>query len=313
MTGLFTLGETLGLITPTRIGKLRHQRSLDLSIGGSESNTAIAVARLGGDSTWLGRVSADGLGELVLGTIRAEGVRVIPVPDPGPMSLMLKDTSSALRTNIHYWRSNGPGSRLTPEDIPEEHLRASQVLHITGITPALSESARATVFTAIDIAAEAGVTISIDVNYRSTLWHKDQAEPVLQDLSRRANILFVGDDELTLLGVGTENNHTAATHLSALGPQEVIIKRGANGAMVLHDGQLTEHAGLTVPVIDTVGAGDAFAGGYLAEVLRGVPTAERLATGVACGAWAVTANGDWEATPLRTDIEDIRKGPQVVR
>ncbi|CAH0136967.1 sugar kinase [Microbacterium sp. Bi128] len=313
MSGVFTFGETLALLTSPKIGALSHQRSLDLSIGGAESNAAIAVSRLGGESTWLGRISPDSLGELVHNSIRAEGVRVIPVRDDGPMSIMLKDRRSAIGTDIHYWRQTGPGSRLTPEDLPEGDIRDSHVLHFTGITPALSVSARATTFAAVEIAAEAGVTVSFDVNFRSRLWSRHDAAPVLRDLARKADIVFVGDDELHSLVDGEDDLAGAASEISAWGPHEVVIKRGALGAVVFADGIATERPAPAVPVVDTVGAGDAFAGGYLAELINGNDIGTRLATGVACGAWAVTGAGDWEAAPRRSDLSRLTSAGAVVR
>jgi len=313
VSGLFTFGETLALLTSPKIGALSHQSSLDLSIGGAESNTAIAVSRLGGLSTWLGRISTDSLGELIHNSIRAEGVRVLTVNDPGPMSLMIKDRRSAISTDIHYWRQIGPGSRLSPNDIPEDELRHSQVLHITGITPALSDTAREAVFAAVEIAADAGVTVSFDVNFRSRLWSREQAAPVLRDLARKADVIFVGDDELHCLIDTTADLAIAAAEISSWGPREVIIKRGSQGATVFTDGTITERPALTVPVLDTVGAGDAFAGGYLTELMLKRDIDTRLATAVACGAWAVTGAGDWESTPRRSDLSRLASLGGVVR
>lgn len=313
MTGLFTVGETLALLTSPKVGPLSHQRSLDLSVGGAESNTAIAVARLGGKSTWCGRISSDGVGELVHNSIRAEGVHVIPVTDPGPMSLMLKDRRSAVVTEVQYWRRTGPGSRLHPSDLPEDEIRAAKVLHVTGIPAALSESARATIFAAIEIAAAASVPVSFDVNFRAKLWSAEEAAPVLTDLARRADILFVGDDEVHTLLDNHDDVTATAQHLASWGPREVIVKRGAHGATVLADGIVTSLPAPRVPVVDSVGAGDAFAGGYLAELLVDADVRTRLATGVACGAWAVTGAGDWEAAPRRSDLAQITSAGGVTR
>jgi 2-dehydro-3-deoxygluconokinase len=312
MTGLFTFGESLGLLTPPAVGPLRTHGALRLSFGGAESNTAIAVARLGGDATWSGRIASDGLGDLIQTSLRGEGVTVLAVRDGGTTSLMLKDRRSALRTEVRYWRGEGPGSRLHPDDIPADDLRRHRVLHVTGITAALSAGARDAVYAAVEIAKAADVDVSFDVNYRSALWHRATAAPVLRDLAARADILFVGDDELELL-TDTDDLEIAAKELSERGPREVIIKRGEEGALLWAEGRHLPISSVAVPVVDTVGAGDAFAGGYLAELLRGAPVAERLGTAVRCGAYAVTVPGDWEAAPTRDDLADLDGEARVVR
>jgi 2-dehydro-3-deoxygluconokinase len=286
---------------------------LNLSVGGAESNTAIAVARLGGKSTWLGRLPRDGLGDLIAVTIRGERVRVLPITDPGPTSVMVKDRRSALETRVLYWRSQGPGSRLEPDDIPVDDLIRHDALYLTGITPALSDTARSTVFAAVESAAAAGMTVAFDVNYRSSLWSPDDARPVLRDLASRADLLFVGEDELPLLGIQGADADRAARELAARGTREVVVKQGARGATAYLEGRLLHERAVAVPVVDTVGAGDAFAGGYLAEVLRGAPAEQRLRTAAACGSFAVTSPGDWEAAPTRDDLRALGTEPRVTR
>ncbi|HEU4657113.1 MAG TPA: sugar kinase [Capillimicrobium sp.] len=301
---LLTMGETLALLTAVETGPLRHAHDLRVGVGGAESNVAIGVRRLGGRAAWIGRVGDDELGELVLRTLRAEGVDVsgARVDARAATSLMLKEQRTATTARVTYYRDGGPGSRLSPADVDPERVAEAGVLHVTGITLALSDSARAAVHAAARSAREAGVTVSLDVNYRSSLWGAGAARAALDELLPFVDVCFVGHGEAVALGYDGEPEEVAG-ELSGAGPDTVVVKRGSRGAIALADGSLCEVAPFRVPAIDPVGAGDAFAAGYLADLLAGRPLDERLRTAAACGAYAVTARGDWEALPSRADLE----------
>jgi hypothetical protein len=193
----------MALLTTAEVGRLRHASALTLGVAGAESNVAIGARRLGCPAAWVGRVGDDELGELVVSRIRAEGVDVEGVVrDPeAPTSLMLKERRTADMVRVLYYRRHGPGSRLRPDDLDPAQVAAAGVLHVTGITPALSDSARATVDHAVELARAAGVPVSFDLNYRSALWPPDRAAAVCRDLAARADIVFAGDDEAELLGL----------------------------------------------------------------------------------------------------------------
>jgi 2-dehydro-3-deoxygluconokinase len=219
--------------------------------------------------------------------------------------------------HVDYHRAGSAGSRLCPEDVGEDQVRASGVLHVTGITPALSDSACATVRHAIDAASAARVPVSLDVNYRAKLWSPAAARPVLRDLASRVDILFAGADEAQLvLDAPGADVSTLLRGLAALGPREVLLKDGARGCTALVDGvELTEPA-VTVTVVDPVGAGDAFVAGYLADRLAGKSPTDRLRTAVASGAYAVGVPGDCDSVPTREQLQRLAAAtaePVVVR
>lgn len=312
MTGLVTLGETMGLLTPESPGPLHHARGLRLSIAGAESNVAIGVRRLGGPATWIGRVGADEVGDLVLRELRAEGVAVRAVRDPAPTGLMLKTMRAAGIIKVAYYRTASAGSRLSPDDLDEELIAGAGVLHVTGITPALGPGPAAAVDTAVEIARGAGVPVSLDLNYRAALWDRASAGARLRELARHADVLFAGEAEAALLTAGAAPSAMAAA-ISSAGPPQVIIKRGADGCTAVIDGTHLERAAVPVRAVDTVGAGDAFVAGYLAELLAGRPAAARLATATAAGAFAVTVSGDWEGLPGRADLALLHATDDVIR
>jgi 2-dehydro-3-deoxygluconokinase len=300
--GVLTFGETMALFTPGTVGALAHVDGFRLSIGGAESNVAIGVTRLGGRATWIGRVGDDSLGEVVTRELLAERIDARALVDSAARTgLMVKERRTAGSTSVAYYRDGSAGSRLEPADLDDELIRAAGVLHITGITPALSASAADTVRAAIDIAADAGVPVSFDVNHRSALWEQDAATREYLALAARATILFAGDDEAELL-VGGGAPPALAARLADLGPSQVIVKLGARGCSAHIDGVAYDRAAIPVQPTDTVGAGDAFVAGYLTELLAGEPPSKRLDTALRCGAFACLGPGDWESYPRRGEL-----------
>ena len=299
---VLAVGETMALLTAAEVGRLRHAASLTLGVAGAESNVAIGARRLGCPAAWVGRVGDDELGELVVSSLRAEGVDVGGVVrDPGaPTSLMLKERRTAEMIRVLYYRRHGPGSRLRPDDLDPAQVAAAGVLHVTGITPALSESARATVDHAVELARAAGVPVSFDLNYRSALWPADRAAAVCRALAARADIVFAGDPAALAGG------------LAALGAGHAVVMLGQRGAVAAVDGRVHTVDPVPVRAVDPVGAGDAFVAGYLAATLAGRPVPERLVTAAACGAFAVTVPGDWEGLPTRDELAALGVRPGTV-
>ena len=310
---LLAVGETMALLTAAQVGRLRHATSLTLGVAGAESNVAIGACRLGCPAGWVGRVGDDELGELVVSRIRAEGVDVGGVvrdPD-APTSLMLKERRTAAMVRVRYYRRDGPGARLQPDDLDPGQVQAAGLLHVTGITPALSDSARATVDHAVELARAAGVPVSFDLNYRSALWPPDEAARVCRDLAAKADIVFAGDDEAERLGLEGDPAELARG-LAGLGAGHALVKLGQRGAVAFVDGAVRTVDPVPVQAVDPVGAGDAFVAGYLADTLAGRPVEERLATAAACGAFAVTVPGDWEGLPSRDELAALGVRPGTV-
>jgi 2-dehydro-3-deoxygluconokinase len=308
-----TLGETMALLSAPGIGLLRHATSLNISCGGAESNLAIGVARLGHHVAWVGRTGADEFGALVRRSIAAEGVDCRVIVDPaGPTGLMVKARRTPTVTQVNYYRSGSAGSRLAPDDVDPAVLAAARVVHLTGITPALSASARAATRFAVTTARDAGVMVSVAVNYRRALWSPEAAAVELTDLVGLADIVFASEAEAAMLVPGGSAEDLAAG-LAALGPRQVLVTRGADGACAVIDGLLLTADAVPVVAIDPVGAGDAFAAGYLSGLLDGEPPAARLERAILAGAFAVTVPGDWEGLPSRTDLALLASTESVLR
>ena len=309
---LLTFGESMASLRTA--GALRSGGTLAMHLAGAESNVAIGLARLGHSTRWAGRVGADEVGEFVLGQLRQEGVRVDGAPRDGvhPTGMMLLEQRTADISRAHYYRAGSAGSALTVADIGPALAAGARVLHLTGITPALSASARDATLWAARTAAEAGIMVSLDLNYRSKLWSRPAAREVLRELAPHAGIIIASDDELDLLadpreldshGSGAGDEEALAQRLLGSGVSQVVVKRGAAGATLYSaEGTLHETA-RRVTSVDTVGAGDAFCAGYLSALLDGRPYPERLARGALLGAFAVSTRGDWEGLPQRNELE----------
>lgn len=300
---LVTLGEALAVLAAPDPGPLAVGTGLRLGMAGAESNVAIGVSRLGGAATWIGRVGEDGLGELVLRELRAEGVTALAVRDPAPTSLLLRERRTSTHTRTRYYRAGMAGSRLCPEDVPEDVVAGAAVLHITGITPALGDGPARAVRRAVDIAVGAGVPVSLDVNHRSLLWGEPDARAALLPLLRRSDLVFAGTHEAAMMLGGGRAPEELAERLCGLGPTGAVIKLGPDGAHALLDGTSYRQPAVPIRAHDSVGAGDAFAAGYLAELLAGEPPEHRLRTAALLGAFSVATAGDWEGLPRRAELD----------
>jgi 2-dehydro-3-deoxygluconokinase len=305
---LLTFGESM--VSLRSAGPLSAGGALTMHVAGAESNVAVGLARLGHSVSWAGVVGADPHGEFILRQLRAEGVGLWHREDRTRRTgVMFLEQRTADVTRAFYYRSGSAGSTLSPEDVDRALLPGARILHLTGITAALGPEPRKAVEYAAERAAADGTVVSLDVNYRSKLWSRDEAREVLTPLVRHASILIASDDELGLVASAPAGGRDAdavesamAAELLGLGVSEVVVKRGAAGAGVHTADGRWETPAVPVTSIDTVGAGDAFTAGYLSALLDGADVAGRLQRGALTGAFAVSTAGDWEGLPGRAEL-----------
>ncbi|MEI8411524.1 MULTISPECIES: sugar kinase [unclassified Kribbella] len=298
MTDLLTIGETMVSLRTTR--PMRLGGDAHLSIAGSESNVAIGLSRLGHQAAWLGAVGNDEPGRLIQRTLRAEGVDTswLRFSDESFTGFIAFDQPSHDITRVSYHRRGSAGSTLTSAECLEA-LQASspRLLHVTGITPALSDSTRAATLDVVRAAAESAVRVSLDVNYRARLWSRAEAT-ALRELLPFVHTVFASDDELDILTDASE----PVRDLLDSGIAEVVVTAGGKGAWA-HTADGTIHRpALPVTVVDSIGAGDAFVSGYLSATLDDLSPESRLDCATTSGAFCVTATGDWESLPTRDDL-----------
>ncbi len=284
---LLAVGETMAMLAPADGEGVADAVDFLVDAGGAESNVAAHAAAGGLTARWFSRLGADALGDRVLRQVAARGIdttAVVRDPDR-PTGLYVKDPGRGVR----YYRRRSAASALSPTDAEDLALDDVAVMHVSGITAALSVSARAFLVAAMARARARGVTVSFDVNHRAALWSAAEAAPVLADLAARADLVFVGRDEAETLWATPRD-----TDVRALFPAipELVVKDGDVGATVFAGIARTFVPALRVEVLDAVGAGDAFAGGYLAARARGLDAASRLAAGHERAALTLRTYGD---------------------
>jgi 2-dehydro-3-deoxygluconokinase len=316
MTGhVLTFGETMGLFRATEFGDLADVSDARIGTGGADSNVAIGLARLGVASVWVGRVGADGLGRRVVRDLRGEGVDVRAIVDPiAPTGLMVKEKRTPHTTRVSFYRAGSAGSRLSSGDIPPGLVESAALVHVTGITASISPSARQVVREVVGLAVRSGVPVSFDVNHRASLWRDADPTELYREIAASADIVFAGEDEAAFLtDLPQDDTASLGQALAAAGRGLAIVKRGAAGSLAWSHGASVECEAISVPVIDSVGAGDAFVAGFLAAYIRGedVPASLRLAT--VAGAFACMGPGDWESMARVDDIRMLEDNDPVTR
>ena len=310
MPDVVTFGETMALFAPRETGPLRYVADYRLKMGGTESNVAIALARLGVSVGWFSRLGDDELGRFIVHNVRGEGVDTSrAIVDPvAPTGLYLKEISAVGDTTVYYYRRGSAASRLCPADLDTEYLTGSRWVHVTGITPALSDTCRDAVEQAIEIGRSAGLEVSFDPNMRLKLWTVEQARETMFPLIRRSTILLGGMEELSLL-LQVETPDAAADWALEQGLSIAAIKLGADGALVATPSDRRTIPPFTIPrVVDTVGAGDGFDAGFIAARLLGRDPWQSAALGNVVGAHALMVEGDYEGYPTMAEAEAFMAG-----
>ena len=291
------LGETMAAMAPAPSDSLDDTESLRLSVAGAESNVAMYLADLGLPVSWLSALGDDALGRRVRAAVARAGVDVSGVrTDPArPTGLLLKEPGAA-GTRVHYYRRGSAASALGPDVLDDERFGGAALLHLTGVTPALSPSCRALVERALRTPpARRTHAVSFDVNHRPALWPPDTAAAVLRDLADRADIAFVGLDEAQdLWGAGL-----TATDVRRLlsGPRVLVVKDGGRSATAFTGQGACTVPALATEVVEPVGAGDAFAAGFLAGLWRGTDLTRALRLGHITAASALKVVGDHGPLP----------------
>ncbi|MGW2045300.1 sugar kinase [Streptomyces sp. NPDC001858] len=311
---------------PTRPGRLADVPSFDRAIGGAESNAACALAAAGHPVRWVSRVGADGFGDHLVEAVGSYGVDIASVRrDPDRPTGVYFRTAGDRATDAHevaYYRAGSAASAMSVDTVDLDAVRAGRVLHLTGITAALSDDC-------LDLLRELTARrpgrplISFDVNHRAGLWRAADGPRVLLDLARAADLVFVGEDEAQEAWGITGGPPAIRGALPE--PRVLVVKQGARGATAFEDDGDAQPTVTFVPapavqVSAAVGAGDAFAAGFLSATLRGLPARERLRHGHLMAAAALTAPGDLAVPPTRAhadrlaDLDDpswetLRLGP----
>lgn len=305
MPEVVTLGETMVLLNPINTGPLKYVSNFVKQIGGAESNFAIGVSRLGHSAGWISRVGQDEFGKYIVSFIRGEGVDTsqVKLDKEAPTGVYFKERYENGESKVYYYRKGSAASRMTPQDLNQDYIASAKFLHVSGITPALSESCHQTVLEAIKIAKSKGVKISLDPNIRLKLWSEQRAREVIMEMLSQSDIVLPGQEEGRLL-VGTDDPVKIANKMLRAGAKIVVIKLGEKGAYYATEDKAEFVPGYSVSkVVDPIGAGDGFAAGFISGLLKGWDITESVRLANAVGSRVTQVIGDVEGLPTMEDIE----------
>ena len=295
------LGEPL--IEMVRVPeRLQDRPTFIQGFGGDTSTAIIAAARQGAKTGYLSAVGGDMFGQALMDLWDKEGVDRSNVlqrsSDPTGVCFISPDPAGRQFT---YARRGSAASLYDADDVPEAAITAAQVLHVSGISLGVSQTMRNAVRHAVDIAADAGTLVSLDINFRPALWPVETARNVILEIAAKADILFPSDDECEML-LGTRDPDAIADHFLATGADIIAVKRGEDGAFLVTAGNRTSIPPAPATAVDSAGAGDTFAGAFLAYYLetRDPQVAARRAAIAAAG--TVSGYGAVEPIPTRAEV-----------
>lgn len=308
-----TFGEVMAMFVADEPGPLEQVSGYSLALAGAEANVAVGLARLGHLVGWMGRVGRDPFGRYAVAELTSSGVdtTMVSVDPEAPTGFALKSRADGGDPRVVYFRRDSAGARLELSPEADAYIGRARHLHMTGIPLALSERTRAFAVRALEVAKEAGATISFDPNLRPALWadHQEMVD-VTNACAARADWVLPGLSEAHVL-TGLTRADDVASHYLDMGVSIVAIKAGAHGASLHTREGSWSHPVFPVTVVDTVGAGDGFATGLISAQLDGLAPAASLRQAAAVGACAVTSSGDKDGLPDRRQLEAFLASGEV--
>ncbi len=307
---VLTFGEALLRLAPPPGLRLTQAGAFDVWVAGSEANVAAGLRVLGVPATWVGRLPDNAVGHRVVRGLTTHGIdvrHVVWTHARERVGLLYTEPGAPPRppTTV-YDRAGSAASGMMPIDLPDSVLLAHSHLHVSGITPALSESCAATVADTIRRARAHTMTISLDVNWRTMLWSAEAAHATLSKLLPQVDVVICSQlDALRVFGFTGTGPEQAKALREKYGVSVAALTTGADGAV----GCDADHC-LTVPAVpvekmaERIGSGDAFAAGFLTGYLEGT-LEDALQLGVAAAALKRTIPGDM-LVGTRAEVEAIR-------
>ncbi|SFL52450.1 2-dehydro-3-deoxygluconokinase [Gracilibacillus orientalis] len=295
------------VFTPVSSPMMRFAETFAKNVGGAETNVAIGLARLGHNVGWISKLGTDEFGTYILNTVRGEGIDVSQVKrDPDfPTGLYFKEIRNPEDIRVSYYRKGSAASTIQTNDINEDYLKNAKYLHVTGITPALSDFAYQTVIKMMELARKHKVKVVFDPNLRRKLWSEEKARTILTEMVALSDIVLPGIEEADFLFQETDMA-PAADQFLARGCETVIIKLGEKGAYLQTKNESGYIEGFPVKqVVDPVGAGDGFVAGFLSGMLNDLSLTDAVRRANAIGAMQTQVKGDYEGLPDNEELHQF--------
>lgn len=301
-------------MVPQREEPLQYGGELRMRVAGAESNAATGMQRLGHSSMFVSKVGDDPFGQFIVRSIRAEGIDCSGVKtDPDhPTGIMFKDLLPGGETTVHYYRAGSAAANMCPDDLPADAITDAAILHLTGITPVLSQSCRDTVMAALDMAHETGTQVSFDPNIRKKLWKSTDYSPLMREIARRSDYLLLGVDEAKVLYGADKAEDICRAAFENSRTRVIAVKDGGNGAWVCDRDRIIFIPPFPCRCIDPVGAGDGFNSGFLSGILEDKTLEECGRMGGIAGAKATETRGDVEGLLTARLMQNILSNAETV-
>lgn len=304
-------GEPMALLIADTTGPLEEVEHFTRAMSGAEVNVSIGLSRLGHKVEYLTRLGDDPFGHYIEKSLKKNniGTALVTFDDVYRTGIQLKNrVTDGSDPYAPYYRKGSAASHITTKEIDAIDLTDVELVHVTGIPPALSQSAREATFRLMDRAKEAGILLTFDPNLRPALWEDEETmRTVINQLAAKADYVLPGIGECKILA-GTDDKKKAADFYMAQGAKGVIIKNGSEGAYVQTANEQFDVAGYKVEkVVDTVGAGDGFAVGVLSGILEGFDLKTSVKRGNAIGAIQVMNIGDNEGLPTPEKLKAFQE------
>ena len=330
---LITFGEAMVRLTPPDFQRLEQARSFDVHVGGGELNVAVAAARLGTSSRWVSCLPDNELGRMIAGRAREQGVDLrIDWTSGDRAGLYFAELGAAPRaSNVLYDRAGSAISRIAPGKIDWRSVfEGARWFHVSGITPALSDSASAATTEALRAAKKAGLTVSYDLNYRGKLWTPKKARAAQEPMMEHVDVLITTEEDTRVVfGIGEARNSyerlsaepydaVARELQTRFGFAAVAVTLRENplvllnswSAILVAEGELYRAPKYEVEVVDRIGAGDAFSGGLIAARLEGRSWDDAVRFATATSALKHSIPGDF-CLVTRHEVERLLKGASL--
>lgn len=306
---IILMGEPMGLFMANETGALSEVNSFSVSIAGAEYNVAVGLARLGHTPAYCTRVGFDPLGERILRGMRENRIAtdLVMQTETAVTGFMMKSSTSQGDPDIAYYRKGSAASQITTHDIDALDLYGCERLHVTGIFPAVSDSALAATKRLISRAKALELPISFDPNLRPQLWESEKKMvATLNALAEGVETVLPGIGEGQRL-TGQSTPEGVAEFYHHLGVKNVVVKLGKEGAYFSEKGGKTgfSPAFPVWKIVDTVGAGDGFAAGVISALAERESLEEATFRGNVIGAIQITHRSDNEGLPTREELSKI--------
>jgi len=301
---VITIGDAMIAMCPKQKGPIIFCNTFERKLGGAELNVAIGCARLGIQSGWISRLGNDDFGKYILKTTRGEGIDIseVKLVDEYPTSVYFREVLADGSSRSFYYREKSPTSTMRSEELNEEYIKQAKILHITGVFPSITKNNQEIILEAVKLAKKHKLTVSFDPNIRLKMWTKEEAKAYIEKILPHVDILLIGDEEIEIL-LGDTTIEYAIKTFHECGIEKVIVKKGAKGA-IASDGKNVYEVDAIKPkaLVDTVGAGDGFAAGFLTSVIKGKTLEECVKFANAVGSLVVGVEGDNEGLPFYDDV-----------